>query len=88
MLRSMSMLLLLSMVLGVSASFAQTKKPPPPAKAPSAQDKAITVNVYLRDGGKNVILLATRIWPNNPDYNAVALQRFFATMKATSSSCL
>ena len=38
--------------------------------------------MYLRDGSKNVILLATRIWPNNPDYNAVALQRFFAAMKA------
>ena len=24
----------------------------------------------------------TRIWPNYPDYNAAALQRFFAAMKA------
>ena len=36
----------------------------------------------MRDGNKNELLLGTRIWPGYPDYNAVALQRFFAVMKA------
>jgi len=82
MLRSMSIVLALSLAVGISASDAQTKKPASPGKPPSAQDKSISVNVYLRDGNKNAILLATRIWPDFPDYNAVALQRFFAMMKA------
>jgi len=82
MLRSLSMLLVLTLTLCVSVAFAQTKKAPAPGKPPTAQDKSITVNVYLRDDKKNAILLATRVWPNYPDYNAAALQRFFATMKA------
>ena len=82
MLRSMSIVLALSLAVGISVSDAQIKKPASPGKPPSSQDKSITVNVYLRDGNKNAILLATRIWPDFPDYNAVALQRFFATMKA------
>ena len=36
----------------------------------------------MRDPGKNEILVATRIWPGFPDYNAVALARYFAVMKA------
>ncbi len=82
MLRSMSIVLALALAVGISASDAQTRKPTSPGKAPSAQDKSITVSVYLRDANKNAILLATRIWPDYPDYNAIALQRFFATMKA------
>lgn len=82
MLRTLSLLLLLQLVFGVSETFAQTKKPSTPVKAPTAKDAAISVSVYLRDGHKNEILLATRIWPNYPDYNAAALQRFFAAMKA------
>ena len=31
---------------------------------------------------KNEVLVATRIWPQQPDYNAVALTRYFAIMKA------
>ncbi|MEO8741313.1 MAG: hypothetical protein ABI537_16650 [Casimicrobiaceae bacterium] len=82
MLRSISMGLVLALILGVSTSFAQTKKAPAPGKPPTAQDKSVGVNVYLRDDKKNAILLATRVWPNFPDYNAAALQRFFAAMKA------
>ena len=82
MFRSLSMVLVLALSLCVSVSFAQTKKGSPPGKPPTAQDKSITVNVYLRDDKKNAILLATRIWPNYPDYNAAVLQRFFAAMKA------
>ena len=54
----------------------------PPAKSPSAKDNSISVNVFLRDAGKNEVLLATRIWPGYPEYNAYALQQFFAMMKA------
>jgi hypothetical protein len=80
MLRSLSLLLVLPLVLGVSGVCAQTKKPP--GKAPSAKDNSISVNVFLRDAGKNEVLLGTRIWPGYPDYNAFALQQFFAAMKA------
>lgn len=82
MLRSLSMGLVLTLTLCASVSFAQTKKAPATGKPPTAQDKSVTVNVYLRDDKKNAILLATRVWPNYPDYNAAALQRFFAAMKA------
>lgn len=82
MLRSMSLLLLLPFVFGASAPMAQTKKPAPAARVPAAKDSSIGVNVYLRDANKNEVLLGTRIWPDHPDYNAAALQRFFAVMKA------
>jgi hypothetical protein len=82
MLRFGSLLLVLSLVFGASGAFAQTKKPASPAKIPTAKDNAISVSVYMRDGNKNELLLGTRIWPDYPDYNAVALQRFFAVMKA------
>jgi hypothetical protein len=82
MLRSLSLLLVVPFVFGVSGIFAQTKKPASPGKMPAANDASIIVNVYLRDGSKNEVLLGTRIWPGYPDYNALALQRFFAAMKA------
>jgi hypothetical protein len=82
MLRSRLLLLALSLVFGISGALAQTKKPLPPGRIPTAKDNSIVVNVYMRDGSKNELLLGTRIWPDYPDYNAVALQRFFATMKA------
>ena len=82
MLRTMSLLLALPLVFGVSGALAQTKKPSQPARAPTAKDKSIVVNVYMKDGNKNELLLGTRIWPDFPDYNAVALQRYFALMKA------
>ncbi len=81
MLRSISLLLALCMALGVSPVAAQTKKPAAPAKVPTAKDNSIGVSVYMRDGNKNELLVGTRIWPGYPDYNAVALQRFFALMK-------
>jgi hypothetical protein len=82
MLRSLSVLLVLPLVFGVSATLAQTKKPASPGKTPTANDASIVVNVYLRDASKNEVLLGTRIWPGYPDYNALALQRFFAAMKS------
>jgi hypothetical protein len=82
MLRSISLLLVLALVLGVSGAFAQTKKSSPPGKVPTAKDSSIIVIVYMKDGNKNEVLLGTRIWPAYPDYDAVALQRFFAAMKA------
>jgi len=82
MLRSLSLLLVLPLVFGVSATLAQTKKPASPSKTPTANDASIIVNVYLRDGSKDEVLVGTRIWPGYPDYNALALQRFFAAMKA------
>ena len=82
MLRSRLLLLVLSLVFGISGALAQTKKPASPGRIPTAKDNSIVVNVYMRDGNKNELLLGTRIWPDYPDYNAVALQRFFATMKA------
>src|SRR5450432_3271516 len=82
MLRSLSLLLVLPLVFGTSVVFAQTKKPSAPGKMPAAKDSSIGVNVYMRDGNKNEILLGTRIWPGYPEHNTVVLQRFFATMKA------
>ncbi len=81
MLRSKIMLALLMLVLAVPTALAQ-KKPAAPARLPTDKDPSVSVTVYLRDGARNEVLLATRIWPDNPDYNAVALQRFFAMMKA------
>ena len=82
MLRSLSLLLMLPFVLGAVEVSAQAKRIAPPAKAPSAKENSIGVNVFMRDGGKNEVLVGTRIWPGYPDYNAFALQQFFATMKA------
>lgn len=82
MLRSISLLLVLALFLGVSGVFAQTKKPSSPGKVPTAKDSSIIVIVYMKDANKNEVLLSTRIWPAYPDYDAVALQRFFAAMKA------
>jgi hypothetical protein len=82
MLRSISLLLVLPLIFGASGICAQTKKASSPGKIPTAKDSAISVIVYMRDANKNEVLLGTRIWPDYPDYDAVALQRFFAAMKA------
>jgi hypothetical protein len=82
MLRWIPLLLALPLVLDPSGALAQTKKPSAQVKSPTANDHAISVNVFLRDDKKDEILLGTRIWPGYPDYNAIALQRFFAVMKA------
>ena len=82
MLRSISLLLVLALVFGVSGAFAQTKKSSSPGKVPTAKDSSIIVIVYMKDGNKNEVLLGTRIWPAYPDYDAVVLQRYFAAMKA------
>jgi hypothetical protein len=78
-------LLILIAVLGTSGVFAQTKKGgggSAPGKPPTAKDPSIVVNVFMRDAAKNEVLVATRIFPNSPEYNSVALARFFAVMKA------
>jgi hypothetical protein len=80
--RPMLLLVLLLMALGNSDTFAQAKKGAAPSRYPTAKDPSILVNVFLRDAGKNEVLVATRIWPGFPDYNAVALARYFAVMKA------
>ena len=80
MLRLLSLLLLLSLSLVIPETSAQTKKAP--GKVPAAKDASISVHVFLRDGSKNEVLLGTRIWPGYVDYNALALQQFFAAMKA------
>jgi hypothetical protein len=80
MLRSLSLLLLLPLVFGASGICAQTKRPP--GKVPPASEHSIAVTVFLRDANKNEVMLNTRIWPGYPDYNAFALQQFFAAMKA------
>jgi hypothetical protein len=82
MLRSIAMVLALPLVLGTSGAIAQAKKPAVPGKVPSEKDNSIRVDVYMRDANKNELLLGTRIWPDHPDYNTAALQRFFALMKA------
>ena len=74
MLRSSVLLVALTLLFGVSAAFAQTKKPAAPGRIPLAKDNSIAVNVYMRDGSKNELMLGTRIWPDYPEYNAVALQ--------------
>lgn len=77
------MLVLVLFVALASGAFAQTKKPAVTSgKPPTEKDKSIVVNVFMRDAAKNEVLVATRIWPGYPDYNALALARFFAVMKA------
>ena len=78
------LLLVLIAALGTSGVFAQAKKGggAAPSRPPTAKDPSIVVNVFMRDAAKNEVLVATRVWPNSPDYNIVALQRFFAVMKA------
>ena len=82
MLRSCVLLVTITLLFGVSAAMAQTRKPAAPTKIPSAKDNSIVVSVYMRDASKNELMLGTRIWPDYPEYNAAALQRFFAMMKS------
>lgn len=82
MMRFISMLLVLPLVIGVTGIHAQTKKPATAAKMPTPKDASISVTVFMRDAGKNELLLETKIWPDNPDYNTLSLQRYFAAMKA------
>ena len=79
--RPITLLLVLAFALATSGAFAQTKKPASVTK-PTFKDSSITINIFMRDANKNELLLGTRLWPNFPDYNAIALQRFFAMMKA------
>jgi hypothetical protein len=76
------LLLIFFLATGPSVALAQAKKAAPAGKLPVATDNSIAVTVFLRDANKNEMLLATRVWPGSPEYNAVALQRYFALMKA------
>ena len=80
--RPLLFLVMLLLALGMSDVSAQAKKGSAPARNPTEKDPSILVNVYMRDAGKNEVLVATRIWPGFPEYNAVALARYFAVMKA------
>lgn len=80
--RLTALLLVLPLVFGGSFAFAQAKKGGGGLRIPSDKDPSVSVTVFMRDGGKNELLIGTRLWPDNPEYNAVALQRFFALMKA------
>jgi hypothetical protein len=80
--RLLALLLVLPLLFGASELPAQSKKGVPAIKVPGPRDPSINVTVFMRDKGKNELLVATRIWPDNPEYNALALERFFATMKA------
>ena len=82
MMRLPLLLLIALLAVGSTGAFAQAKKAAPTGKSPTATDNSIAVTVFLRDAGKNEVLLATRVWPGYPEYNALALQRFFAVMKA------
>lgn len=80
MLRKFAFLLVLPLVFGASTAAAQAKKGA--VKAPSDKDRSVAITVFMRDPAtKNELLLATRVWPEYPDYNAVALGRFFQLMK-------
>lgn len=80
--RSFTMLLVLPLLLCASGAFAQAKKPATAVRSPTPKDSAITVNVFMKDDKQNELLLGTRLWPDHPEYNALALQRYFALMKA------
>ena len=82
MLRTLALLLVLPFLLGAPDAFAQAKKGGGPMRIPTDKDPSVSVTVFMRDAGKNELLIGTRLWPDNPEYNAVALQRFFGLMKA------
>jgi hypothetical protein len=80
MLRTLLFVLLVPFVFGASVAGAQAKKGP--VRTPTDKDKSVAITVFMRDGAKNELLIATRVWPEFPDYNALALQRFFGMMKS------
>lgn len=82
MLRLLVLLAALPFIFGASESLGQAKKGAGPMRVPTAKDPAVSITAYMRDGGKNELLIGTRVWPDYPEYNATALQRFFAMMKA------
>ena len=59
MLRSLSLLLVLPFVFAASVTSAQPKKAAP-TKPPGAKDPSISVTVFLRDAGKDEVLLGYR----------------------------
>lgn len=80
MLRTFAFLLVLPFVFGAANAAAQAKKGP--VRAPTDKDRSVAITVFMRDAAtKNELLIATRVWPDYPDYNAVALGRFFQLMK-------
>lgn len=82
MLRLLVLLAVLAFAFGAPDSLAQPKKGAGPMRIPTAKDPSVSVVAYMRDGSKNELLIGTRVWADYPEYNATALQRFFAMMKA------
>jgi hypothetical protein len=82
MLRLLVLLAALPLALGAPDALAQARKGGGAMRVPTAKDPSVGVVAYMRDAGKNELLVATRVWPDYPEYNATALQRFFAMMKA------
>ena len=80
--RLLILLALFPLILAAPDSLAQAKKGGGAMRIPTAKDPSVSVIAYMRDAGKNEVLIGTRVWPDNPEYNAVALQRFFAMMKS------
>jgi hypothetical protein len=79
--RSLTMLLVFPLFLCASGP-SPRRRNPRQRSVPDAKDSSITVNAFMKDDKQNELLLGTRLWPDHPTYNAVALQRYFALMKA------
>lgn len=82
MLRLLVLLAVLPLAFASPDSLGQAKKGGGAMRVPTAKDPSVVITAYMRDSGKNELLVATRVWPDYPEYNAMALQRFFAMMKA------
>jgi hypothetical protein len=83
MLRAIPFVIALFLALAATDAPAQAKKGAAASvKPPSEKEPSIAVIVYMRDAAKNELLVGTHIWPGNLDYTMVALQRYFALLKA------
>ena len=80
--RLLVLLAVLPLAFASPDSLGQAKTGGGAMRVPTAKDPSVAITAYMRDGGKNELLVATRVWPEYPEYNAMALQRFFAMMKA------
>jgi len=84
--RATRLLIVLLIALGAFDASAQTKKAAAPARPPTDKDQSISVVAYMRDAAKNELLVETKIWPGNPEYTTVALQRYFALLSALGTT--
>jgi hypothetical protein len=80
--RPLLFLVLLLLALGMSdVSSAQTKKGSAPGRNPTAKDHRSSVSVYMRDAARRSSRGHAHL-ARISEYNAVALARYFAVMKA------